>query len=439
MSTSVTIHRPEGPVRGSIHLPPSKSVANRALILASLAGELPCVKNIGDADDTRILHQLLRERPAEMHCGDGGTTFRFLLAWACVREGEEHLITGNKRLLERPHASLINALRELGADLSATANGFLVRGKKLNGGTITLDSPESSQFISALLLVAPCFVHGLHLQWTGLRLSEPYVQMTLRLLARFGAEVRENEQGIHVAPGVLKAAPFHVPADWSAASFWYQIAALAPDSEFCLYGLKADGLQGDQAVVTLFGEHVFSQAMDDGIELRSISPATTSTFTADLVRTPDLFQPLAFTMAALGRLAVLTGLHNLPLKETDRLKAVADALQVLGIHSVYQSGCFNIEPQGPLRETAEGAIPPQGPIRESAAGAIPPQGPIRETPDGAMPAFDPQGDHRMAMALAPLALVCGSITVLHTEVVNKSYPGFWEELRSVGFSVECSG
>ena len=206
MPHRVTVRRPEGPPRGSTALPPSKSVANRALILAALAGDLQCVKHFGEADDTRILHQLLRDRPAEMHCGDGGTTFRFLLAWACVQEGEKHLITGNPRLLQRPHAPLVEALRELGADITEEANGFQVRGKKMRGGTITLDSPESSQFISALLLVAPCFSEGLELQWTGLRLSGPYVRMTLEMLGRFGAHAFEDDVAIRVESGPLTAA-----------------------------------------------------------------------------------------------------------------------------------------------------------------------------------------------------------------------------------------
>lgn len=416
MPTSVTIRCPEVPVRGSIQLPPSKSVANRALILASLAGDLSCVTSIGSADDTRILHELLQDRPEEMHCRDGGTTFRFLLAWACVQQGKELLITGNARLLERPHAPLINALRALGADIASTGHGFHVRGNKMNGGAVTLDSPESSQFISALLLIAPCLTNGLELRWAGLRLSEPYVHMTMKLLARFGAEVREDAQGIHIAAGALKAARYTVPADWSAASFWYQVAALAPDAVLHLAGLRADGLQGDEAVASLFAGHVSTREKDDGLELCSIHSSPAPVFTADLVRTPDLFQPLAFTMAALGRRAEFTGLHNLPLKETDRLKAVADALHVLGIRAQYRGGRFLVEPQGPLREAAEGAQ--------------------QETGEGAsLPPFDPLGDHRMAMALAPLACTYGSITILHPEVVNKSFPGFWGELERAGFVV----
>lgn len=425
MPGSVTIHRPEGPPGGRITLPPAKSLANRALVLASLAGDPSTVVNGGTADDVRILRQLLLDRPRRMHCGDGGTTFRFLLAWACVQEGEEHLITGNARLLQRPHGPLVDALRVLGADISETAAGLIVHGRRMKGGSIALHSPESSQFISALLLVAPCFAEGLHLRWTGTRLSEPYVQMTLRLLAQFGAVVRADAQGIHVSPGALAAVPFQVPGDWSAAAFWYQVAALAPGSRMQLTGLVADGLQGDEAVADLFKEHVASKATDEGIVLRPEHQAATATFIADLTGTPDLFQPLAFAMAALGRRAEFTGLHNLPLKETDRLKAVAGALHVLNIHTEYRGGRFFILPQGPFRETAEGVEQKttEGAEQEAAEGAT-------------LPPFDPQGDHRMAMALAPLALAYGAITILHPEVVNKSYPGYWEALKNAGFVIQ---
>ncbi|MCO5275001.1 MAG: hypothetical protein M9900_08785 [Flavobacteriales bacterium] len=402
MSTSVTIRRPEAPLRAAVALPPSKSVANRALMLASLAGDPGSVEGFGQADDTRILRRSLMERPRDMHCGDGGTTFRFLLAWACVQEGEEHLITGSERLLQRPHGPLVQALRVLGADITESAVGLIVHGRKMKGGCITLHSPESSQFISALLLIAPCLNQGLQLQWTGLRLSEPYVRMTIALLKQFGSTLHEDAHGLHVAPGTLHAAPFHVPADWSAASFWYQIAATAPGSEVSLRGLKADGLQGDEAIGILLDGSVSSEATSAGIALRGKTEIPAHPFAADLVRTPDLFQPLAFTMAAFGRSATFTGLHNLPLKETDRLKAVADAVQVLGCKADHEAGTFHLS----------------GPITNRHP-----------------PPFNPQGDHRMAMALAPLALICGAVTILDPEVVNKSYPGFWEDLERAGFLV----
>ncbi|MBK9420846.1 MAG: 3-phosphoshikimate 1-carboxyvinyltransferase [Flavobacteriales bacterium] len=402
MHTCVTIRRPSGPLRGSIALPPSKSVANRALILAALAGDPDCVKNIGEAEDTVTLRDRLRERSATLHCGDGGTTLRFLLAWACVQEGAEHFITGNARLLQRPHGTLVQALRELGADITEVATGFRVRGKRMKGGTITLHAPESSQFISALLLVAPSFSEGLHLRWTGLRLSTPYVRMTLEILKHFGARLHADDVTIGVESGTLVPKELSVPADWSAASFWYQIAALATDAHFTLPDLDHNGLQGDQHIAALLGSFTETALLANGTVVSHKASGPKVLFQADLKDTPDLFQPLAFTLAALGRSAEFTGLHNLPLKETDRLKAVAEALATLGCEAHYEGGLFNL------------------------------QGPITNLDP---PPFDPQGDHRMAMSLAPLALVCNAITILHPEVVAKSYPGFWEDLRSVGFSV----
>lgn len=401
MPHSLRITRPEGPLRAAVALPPAKSVANRALVLADLAGDPAGVGHPGDADDTRILRQLLLERPHRMHCGDGGTTLRFLLAWACVQAGEERLITGNPRLLQRPHAPLVEALRALGADITAHGDGFRVRGGELRGGAITLHSPASSQFISALLLVAPRFAEGLQLHWTGLRLSEPYVRMTVKLLQHFGADARMEGDVARVMPGPLKAAPFHVPGDWSAAAFWHELVALAPGSSVLLEGVGQDGLQGDEAAAMWFTDHVKGGPTPDGWLLEHLGGITTP-FHADLIRTPDLFQPLAFTMAALGRKAEFTGLHNLPLKETDRLQAVADALQALGCTVHRTTGSFRL--QGPI--TNRNPAP-----------------------------FDPQGDHRMAMSLAPLALVCDEVVIQSHEVVGKSYPGYWDDLRSAGFEV----
>lgn len=401
MWNCANIRRPEGPVRVRITPPPSKSVANRTLVLAALAGNLAAVERPGNAEDTRILRQLLLEQPHHMNCGDGGTTFRFLLAWACVQEGGEHLLTGSPRLLHRPHGPLVEALRGLGADIGEQPGGLLVRGRRMRGGIVQLHSPESSQYISALLLIASRFTHGLELRWTGTRLSRPYVDMTVRLCQRFGASIQEEGDVIRVEPMPLKAVPTAVPGDWSAAAFWYQVAALSPGSEILLEELKADGLQGDEAVAFWMKDVVQSTPTKDGMLLRHI-PGMNGPFTADLICTPDLFQPLAFSMAALGRTAEFTGLHNLPLKETDRPKAVAEALHALGCTALHTAGSFQL----------------QGPITERIPAA-----------------FDPQGDHRMAMGLAPLALVCDQISILHPGVVGKSYPGFWNDLRAAGFNV----
>ncbi len=403
MPNAVTIRRPERPIDACITLPRSKSLANRALILADLAGDLSLVINPGEAEDTRTLLALLKERPRVMHCGDGGTTFRFLLAWACVQENKEHLLTGSARLMERPHAPLIEALIALGADITQTETGFRVRGKRVRGGAITLDSPVSSQFISALLLVAPLFEEGLRLHWSGRKLSGPYVEMTVAMLQHFGVDASLDEDVIHVPASPLKPASFDVPADWSAAAFWFEVAALAPDTKLYFNGNFNSGMQGDDAVISLLLPYTHCAISDEELILHGRSTDDLEPYHADLVDTPDLFQPLAFAMAGLGRKAEFTGLHNLPLKETDRLRAVAEALRILGSSAAYDGGSFKLE----------------GGITN-----------LRPQP------FDPQGDHRMAMSIAPLALVCEQITILHPEVVAKSYPGFWEDLRSAGFSLQ---
>jgi len=398
---SVSIRRPEAPIRTAISLPRSKSVANRALVLASLAGDVGLVQEADDGDDTRILLRLLQDRPRAMHCGSGGTTFRFLLAWACVQEGEEHVITGDARLLERPHDALVDALRALGADIIRTQEGYVVRGGRMNGGAITIDSPISSQYISALLLVGAHFAEGLRLTWSGRRLSEPYVRMTMHLLDRAGVEVREESGTIVVSPGKVAAVPFAVPPDWSAAAFWFQVVALSEGSEVLLNDLTMDGIQGDREAASLWSAWLACIATPNGLLLRHRNaPGPWSHEPVDLRHVPDLFQPLAFTLAARGIPASFRGLDNLPLKETDRLKAVADVLQRLGIAAQYAGGEFHMN----------GTITRRGPL-----------------------SVDPMLDHRMAMCAAPLSLVLDEVTVSQPDVVNKSYPGFWDDLRKAGF------
>ncbi|MBL8001855.1 MAG: 3-phosphoshikimate 1-carboxyvinyltransferase [Flavobacteriales bacterium] len=400
----VTIRRPEGPIRAAIELPRSKSVSNRALIAAALAGDIGGIEHLSDADDTRILHHLLRDKPRVMHCGLGGTTFRFLLAWAAVQRGSTHVITGDSKLLERPHDELIDALRRLGASIERTEEGYSVKGVRLDGGAVHFESPISSQYLSALMLVAPGMDKGLRIEWHGMQLSRPYVEMTARVMRHFGAEVEVGDTLIEVRPGRYVARPFDVPCDWSAAAFWYEIMALAEDAEVELVGLNKDGAQGDVAVAALLGNLVTTDATERGLLLRRFLPGVPNGIAPviDLQATPDLFQPLAFTLAALGLPTAFTGLHNLGRKETDRIAAVAGTLAMMDVR-VRQS---------------EGAL--------SIAGCCD----VREV------AWAVHGDHRMAMALAPLALVAGRITLQDPDVVTKSYPAFWEDLRKAGFGVD---
>jgi 3-phosphoshikimate 1-carboxyvinyltransferase len=411
--SSITISRPARPINTTIELPRSKSAANRALVIAALLGDVDLVRDPGNGDDTRILLEHLRERPSVMHCGAGATTFRFLLAWACCQDGEERLITGTQRLLDRPHADLVDALRTLGAQIEQVPEGYRVRGTKLRGGAVHFDSPISSQYLSALMLIAPSMDQGLSLRWTGTRLSEPYVHMTLRIMAQFGVFPVMELDGVRVPPGSYKAATYTVPPDWSAAAFWYEVVALSPGAEVLLKGLDEDTLQGDREARHLFAAWVRTTGTSDGLLLTHIDNAAPWESSqvpgrpVNLKHVPDLFQPLAFTLAARGEGATLEGLDNLRVKETDRLKATHDALALLGRTSSILQGTFTIAPK------ASDLNAPQAP-------------------------FDPSSDHRMAMSLAPLAAVLGSITIRDPRVVDKSYPGFWSDLQRAGFTAEVS-
>ncbi len=402
--SSLTIHRPQGPIRATISLPRSKSVSNRALIIASLLGDLDLVSDLSDGDDTRVLHTLLRDRPHTMDCGAGGTTLRFLLAWAAVQEGEEHVITGIPRLLERPHDDLVLALKTLGADIERVPKGFRVRGKHMKGGRVHFDSPISSQYLSALLLIAPRLQEGLDLHWTGTRLSEPFVSMTLKMLDHFGIRPSLSLDGVQVPPGVYLEVPYTVPPDWSSAAFWFEQVALDPGAEVFLPGLFNETLQGDREAVRLWAPWVHVESEPEGLRLTHRADATLWPIDpVDLKHVPDLFQPLAFTLAGRGQSAVLTGLDNLVVKETDRLKAVAEVLNRIGCTGGYRGGTFI---QG-------GSITAKAPMT-----------------------FDPNIDHRMALSIAPLALLLPSITIKDPGVVDKSYPTFWDDLRKAGYRVE---
>ncbi|MBK6831003.1 MAG: 3-phosphoshikimate 1-carboxyvinyltransferase [Flavobacteriales bacterium] len=404
---SVTIHRPSSAIRASIELPRSKSVSNRALLMASLCGDLALVSNLSDGDDTRVMHELLRDNPQVMDCGAGGTTFRFLLAWASVREGEEHLLTGIPRLLERPHDDLINALRALGADIERVPEGYRVRGRALKGGEVHFESPISSQYLSALLMVAPLMKEGLTLRWTGTRLSEPFVHMTLKMLAHFGVYPRLELDGVRVDPGPYVPSPMRVPPDWSSAAFWYEIVALSPGAEVVLAGLGDDTMQGDREAQRLWAPWVGTRFTEKGAQLsHRAQPGTWEELPRNLRHVPDLFQPLALTLAARNQPAVFTGLDNLRVKETDRLRAVADVITRLGGVAAFAEGAFAVK-----------------------------KGLDHRTPG----TFSPDIDHRMAMALAPLALQLGSITITDPTVVNKSYPSYWKDLEKAGFSIVFNG
>ncbi len=401
--SAVRLARSAAPLKAVIRLPRSKSAANRALIIAALLGDLDLVRDPGTGDDTAILLQHLRDQGSVLHCGAGATTFRFLLAWACCQPGGPRLVTGDVRLLERPHDDLVQALRHLGARIDRVPEGYRVHGGTLRGGEVHFDSPISSQYLSALLLIAPSMTEGLHLRWTGTRLSEPYVHMTLRIMAHFGVYPAMELDGVRVAPACYTAAPYTVPADWSGAAFWYEAVALTPGSALHLQGLSDDTLQGDRAARHLWAPWVDTRFDAEGAVISHRStPGALPEGPVNLRNHPDLFQPLLATCAGLGVPATFTGLDNLRVKETDRLQAMADVLHTLGAQLHLDGGMARLTGRVHIAEAH----------------------------------IDPDGDHRMALSIAPLVQVVDTLHIARPEVVTKSYPGFWDDLAGIGIHIQ---
>ena len=408
-----------------VTLPASKSISNRALILGALSGGGPrLLTNVSDCDDTTAMLQAL-SLPGTIDVGAAGTSMRFLTALLSIGQGT-HLITGTERMCHRPIGVLVNALRELGADIEYVGEeGFpplRITGRTLAGGNVSLPGNVSSQYISALLMIAPKLQEGLTLQLTGEVISRPYINMTVEMMRSFGAQVQwQGENVLHVAPQPYTPTPYLIEADWSAASYWYEIVLLSESTQetATLVGLFEQSLQGDSAVSDLFAQlSVRSIFLSTG----SQQPKTSLIRRGDLpkrvdwdfTRTPDLAQTLVVTCALKGISFRFTGLQSLRIKETDRIAALQTELRKLGVQ---------VEVEGDSVMSWAG---PEG----QSAGDVPYLQPAPDT------AIDTYEDHRMAMAFAPAALVLGSIDINHPEVVSKSYPRYWEDLKNAGFELE---
>lgn len=406
--------KPAAALRGTAALPASKSICNRALLLARLAGGGWVVENPSDCDDTRALVRGLATTGGTVDVGAAGTAMRFLTVWLCTQPGE-YLITGSRRMLERPIGILVDALRSLGARVAyAGCEGYpplRIAGGALRGGTVEVAASVSSQYISALLMVAPTLAGGLRLRLTGEVASRPYIDMTLALMRRFGADARwEDARTLYVAPGSYAATGrFGVEADWSAASYWYEAVALTSDAGawVCLPGLTADSLQGDAVVSRLFAPlGVATRFGEAGLELTKTPPAA-GRVEIDFAACPDLAQTLTVTCAMLGRPFRFTGLASLKIKETDRMEALCRELAKLGVV---------------LTEEGGDTLLWDG----------------RRCKAGAQPVIETYDDHRMAMAFAPAAL-CRPLVIERPEVVAKSYPGYWDDYARLLGPVEEAG
>ncbi|MCB0567399.1 MAG: 3-phosphoshikimate 1-carboxyvinyltransferase [Phaeodactylibacter sp.] len=402
---------------GEITLAGSKSISNRALIIRALSGADFPIHRLANARDTDLLLQLLQSSNEVRDAGAAGTTFRFMTAFLAGQPGVQ-LLTGTERMKQRPIGILVDALRRLGADISyLEKEGYppLRIGASLNFGqnsSLSIAAGTSSQYISALLLIAPTLPGGLSLHLEGKIVSRPYIEMTLGLMQDFGVQHSWEGDTVHIPPQPYRPHPFQVEADWSAASYYYAMAAFADEVHLQLNGLFEKSKQGDAVLAEMmqaFGiETTFNEA---GILLTKAAPTRPATFEWDFILCPDLAQTLAVICGGLGVQGRFTGLDTLRIKETDRIAALQAELAKVHCRLL--------------------ALPPdKAPLAGRQYFQTEGKASVKNTP-----AFATYEDHRMAMAFAPLAML-GPIRMEDPMVVVKSYPNFWEDLKQIGFDVK---
>ena len=411
--TRIKVTAPAHPIDCKIMLPSSKSISNRALIINALGKGTYQPENLSECDDTQVMVRALQASPdATIDIMAAGTAMRFLTAYLSVTPGKR-IITGTQRMQQRPIQVLVNALRELGADINYTANeGYPpleITGSSLDKESISLPGNISSQYISALLMIAPTLTHGLTIQLTGEIISRPYIQLTLQLMKDFGADARwTKENELRVEPQLYKSIPYYIESDWSAASYWYLITALSKDAEITLPGLFKRSYQGDSKVADFFpllGAHTGykeNNVILSKPNLIDISQATH--INCDFTNQPDLAQTLVVACALQNTTFHFSGLQSLKIKETDRIAALIKEMRKLG-YVLYEKDGSILYWTGERCERSHEAI-------------------------------DTYDDHRMAMAFAPACLVMDDICINHPEVVSKSYPHYWEDLKASGFIIE---
>ncbi len=413
------LSHPNTPLTGRISLTGSKSIANRALIIRALTpGGFP-IHRLAAADDTVRLERLLDSEEEVLDAGPAGTTFRFLTGFLSRRPGQQ-ILTGSKRMKERPIGILVDALRQLGADITYTEQeGYpplKIGYSTLNrASALSIAADTSSQYISSLLMLAPTLPQGLRLTLEGDIVSLPYINMTLSLMAYFGVAHTWEEQTIIVPPQAYQPREFTVEADWSAASYYYGLAALATSADLQIDGLFADSVQGDAVVAKLYERFGVTTTFNaTGLRLQKPAGAPAPPlFEQDFVTCPDIAQTLMATCAGLGVQALYSGLQTLFIKETDRVAAMKAELGKLGV-ALYK-------------------IPAHLSGSEGGQQYFGQEGKATFTPTP--PTFATYHDHRMAMAMAPLALL-NPIRIEDPEVVGKSYPDFYRDFEQLGFVVE---
>ena len=430
MMQNIILTKSNKQINGTVHLTGSKSECNRALIIEALSDGKVKVENVSDAADTVLLAGILRGAKSEVQSlqskidsndlelktqdlrlvdiGPAGTAMRFLTAYFAIQDNEV-ILTGSQRMKERPIGILVEALRELGAHIDyEEKEGFppikLKGSFEQHTSKISIKGNISSQYITALLLIAARLPFGLELHIEGELTSRPYVEMTLAMLET--AKVQHSWEGnvITISNQEFATTSLHVEPDWSAASYWYAIAALADEAELFLTGLTQYSLQGDSVITEIMANFgITSQFKDGGVHLtKEVKPLARKIF--DLKECPDLAQTIIVVCAALGHEATFTGLETLKIKETDRILALQTELAKMGVKLIEKGQVYKLD-------CSEKFIPERMFINT-------------------------YHDHRMAMAFAPLALIIPQLEFENGPVVDKSYPAFWTDLAKLEFGVE---
>jgi 3-phosphoshikimate 1-carboxyvinyltransferase len=409
------LSKPDRNLRGEIFLAGSKSISNRVLIIQALCKDNFVIHHLANAKDTETLKMLLGSHQEILDTGAAGTTFRFLTAYLASSD-QAHILTGSERMKQRPIGVLVDALRKLGAEITyLEKEGYPpLRIEPAadfgNNARLSIPASTSSQYITALLLLAPTLPQGMVLQLEGEVVSRPYIQMTLQLMAYFGVAHEWKGDKIYIDPQTYQAKDFTVEADWSAASYYYSLAALSDSCDLQLHGLFADSFQGDAVLQEMYKAFGVQTAFNEtGLRLtKAAGTAPPPLFEYDFIACPDIAQTLAVTCAGLGTQGLFTGLETLRIKETDRIAALKNELAKV-------NSFFSPLPARFSKNSQKEYFMLEGKAEWTEA-----------------PTFATYEDHRMAMAFAPLAMYA-PIAIAEPEVVAKSYPDFWKDFGSLGF------
>lgn len=417
--SAIEITFTEAKAEGIIALKGSKSISNRVLMIRALSGTDFVIDNLSDSDDTRILDQLLNSGSDVYDVQHGGTTFRFLTAYLALQPGDQ-VLTGSERMKQRPIQPLVEALNYLGADIEyLEVTGYpplLIKSPKSAWkNQVSLPANISSQYISALMMIAPALKDGLNIELTDNVVSEPYIDMTLSVMQDFGIEILRTDNLITIQPQQYKVKNYAVESDWSSAAYYYLIASIVKEADITVKGLYANSIQGDAEIVQIgesFG--IVTEYTENQIRiLKSGDSSVPDFFEYNFIKTPDLVQTVSVMCAAHGVQGLFSGLQTLKIKETDRIKALKNELCKVQVALIKMPE--NLSKQSQIEYY----------LQEGKA----------TFPDG-NPVFITYDDHRMAMCLAPLSAL-HPIVIQHPEVTGKSYPNFWKDLNTLKFSIKA--